>query len=185
MRNLGLSAEFLRREITEEIIMRRLSALAAVAVVVASAAFAQQAEDGRKFLMEAIEGNFADVQFGSLAQTNAESPDVKSFGQMLIIDHGEANRNAGAAATMMNIEAPTGPNAEQTAARNKMRNMKGKEFDRAFVDHMAAEHKKTVDKYRNQAKAPDPSGQYAQNILPVVEKHLQDAIDLQKKVSSK
>ena len=36
--------------------------------------------------MEAIEGNYAEVEMGKLAQSNGQSDSVKSFGQILVND---------------------------------------------------------------------------------------------------
>ena len=62
-----------------------------------------------KFLTEAIQGNFAEVAMGELAQKNGQSQDVKSYGQMLVSDHGEANKKAMEAAKAMTMNPPAGP----------------------------------------------------------------------------
>jgi putative membrane protein len=46
------------------------------------------------FLKKAIEGNFAEVSMGDLAQKNGQSDGVKSFGKMLSTDHAAANQKA-------------------------------------------------------------------------------------------
>jgi putative membrane protein len=46
------------------------------------------------FLKKAIEGNFAEVSMGDLAQKNGQSDDVKSYGKMLSTDHAAANQKA-------------------------------------------------------------------------------------------
>ena len=69
--------------------MTRLSMIAAAILMISTAAFAQDRAE-RKFITEAIQGNLAEVQLGELAQKNAESQEVKSFGQMLVTDHNAA-----------------------------------------------------------------------------------------------
>ena len=44
------------------------------------------------FLKKAIEGNYAEVGMGDLAQKNGHSDGVKSFGKMLSTDHAAANQ---------------------------------------------------------------------------------------------
>jgi putative membrane protein len=46
------------------------------------------------FLKKAIEGNFAEVSMGDLAQQNGQSDAVKSYGRMLSTDHVAANQKA-------------------------------------------------------------------------------------------
>jgi putative membrane protein len=53
-----------------------------LAILSASTCFAQDAAS-QKFLKEAIEGNFAEVQMGQLAKKQASSDGVRSFGEML------------------------------------------------------------------------------------------------------
>ena len=46
------------------------------------------------FVKKAIEGNYAEVSMGDLAQKNGQSDRVKSFGKMLSTDHAAANQKA-------------------------------------------------------------------------------------------
>jgi putative membrane protein len=72
------------------------------------------------FLKKAIEGNYAEVSMGDLAQTNGQSDGVKSFGKLLSTDHAAANQKATDAAKSMGMNPPTGPNAKQKADYDKM-----------------------------------------------------------------
>jgi putative membrane protein len=165
--------------------MRRVSIIAAVLIVASSMAFAQKEETSKVFLTEAIEGNFAEIQMGELAQKNAQNEGVRSFGQTLVDDHGKANKKALELAKSMGVTPPTGPNAKHKAASEKIAKRTGSEFDREFVQHMAQEHKNDIAKYRKQAKLKDAVGQYAEETLPVLEKHLDITMDLQKTLSKK
>jgi hypothetical protein len=61
------------------------------------------------FLKKAVEGNYAEVSMGDLAQKNGQSDSVKSFGQMLSTDHTAANQKALDTAKSMEMNPPTGP----------------------------------------------------------------------------
>ena len=61
------------------------------------------------FLKKAIEGNFAEVSMGELAQKNGQSDGVKSYGKMLSTDHAAANQKALDAAKGLGMNPPTGP----------------------------------------------------------------------------
>lgn len=161
--------------------MRRLSVMVSVLVVVGSAAFAQNDAATKKFLTEAIEGNHAEVQMGELAQKNAHSEDVKSFGQMLVADHGKANQKAMEVAKSAGLTPPSGPNAKQKAEYEKLSKRAGAAFDREFVQHMVTDHKKDIAEYRKQAKVKNAAGQYAEESLPVLQRHLDTALGLEKK----
>jgi putative membrane protein len=155
--------------------------LAAIAAVVLSSGVAQAADKASaKFLPKAIEGNFAEVEMGKLAQSNGQSEDVKSFGKMLVTDHSAANEKAMDVAKSMNVTVPTGPNEKQKADHDKMAKMKGAEFDKMFAKDMIADHKKDIKEYKAEAKESDAAGQYAKDSLPTLEKHLQTAQSLEK-----
>src|ERR1700716_2543781 len=90
------------------------------------------------FLKKAIEGNFAEVSMGDLAQKNGQSDGVKSFGKMLSTDHAAANQKAMEAAKGMGMNPPSGPNARQKADYDKMSKATGASFDKMFATHMVA-----------------------------------------------
>jgi putative membrane protein len=144
---------------------------------------AAQAQDkaSQKFLPKAIEGNYAEVEMGKLAQSNGQSEGVKSFGKMLVTDHSDANEKATKAAQSLGVTAPTGPNKKQQADYDKMSKMKGDGFDKMFAQHMVADHKKDIKEYQAESKEGDAAGQYAKDSLPVLQKHLETAQGLQKK----
>jgi putative membrane protein len=154
--------------------------LTAFATLLAAPTAWAQDKATQKFLTEAIEGNYAEVEMGQLAQQNGQSADVKSFGQMLATDHGAANRKAQETAKTMSITAPTGPNAKQKADAAKMEKLKGAAFDKAFAQHMVKDHKKDIAAYEKQAKKNDEAAQYANGELSTLRKHLQAAQSLVK-----
>jgi putative membrane protein len=94
---------------------------------------------------------------------------------MLATGHKDANDKAINTAKSLGINAPTGPNAKQKADFDKMAKMNGAAFDKMFANHMIADHKKDIAKYKSESKKQDAAGQYAQNTLPTLQKHLNEA----------
>ena len=74
--------------------MKRISLFAAAAAValVAGAGLVQAQQkvdhDSQKFLTNAMEGDYAEIDVGKLAQQNGSSQAVKDFGAKLVHDHG-------------------------------------------------------------------------------------------------
>jgi putative membrane protein len=160
--------------------MNKLSVFLTAAALVGSHPLASAADKASStFLVKAIEGNFAEVQMGELAQKNGQSPEVKSFGEMLQSDHTAANENASDAAKELGVKAPQTPNAAQKQAYDRMAKMSGAAFDKAFAQHMVADHKKDIAEYRTEAKRSDVAGKYAADTLPTLQKHLDAAQSLQ------
>ena len=83
----------------------KFTSLAIIAMLAASPALAA-GKPSQAFLKKAIEGNYAEVQMGKLAQQNGESADVKKYGQMLVDDHTAGNQKAIDAAKSLGMTPP-------------------------------------------------------------------------------
>jgi putative membrane protein len=148
-----------------------------------STAYAAE-KPSQAFLKKAIEGNFAEVEMGKLAQQNGQNDDIKKFGQMLSDDHSAANQKAIDAAKSMGITPPDGPNAKQKADYDKMTKTSGAQFDRSFATHMVADHEKDIAEYKKESRQPDAAGEYAKAEIDVLQKHLQTAKSLKSSKTS-
>jgi putative membrane protein len=159
---------------------RTLASIFTLSLILVTTPVLAQDKSSQTFLTKAIEGNFAEVEMGKLAQKNGSSDAVKAFGKMLETDHGDANKKAIQAAQTLSVTPPTGPNKEQKADYEKMAKMNGTAFDKMFSEHMVMDHKKDLAEYEKAAKAKDAAGQYTSNALPTLKKHLETAESIQK-----
>jgi len=155
----------------------KLSTTAALVMLVASPAFAAD-NASQAFLKKAIEGNYAEIEMGKLAQQNGRNDSVKQYGQMLSDDHTAANQKAIDVAKSMNVSPPDGPSAKQKAEHDKMAKMTGERFDRDFARLMVADHQKDITEYKKEAKQADAAGEYAKGEIDVLQKHLDSAKSL-------
>jgi putative membrane protein len=146
----------------------------AISIATASA----KDKQSEAFLKKAIEGNFAEVSMGDLAQKNGQSDAVKSYGRMLSTDHAAANQKALDAANSLGMNPPTGPNAKQKADYDKMSKMSGAGFDKMFATHMVADHQKDIAEYKKASKSKDAAGEYASGQIETLQKHLDAAKSL-------
>jgi putative membrane protein len=150
------------------------AALMAISIVNASA----KDKQSDSFLKKAIEGNFAEVRMGDLAQQNGQSDAVKSYGRMLSTDHAAANQKALDAAKGLGMNPPSGPNAKQKAEHDKMAKMSGADFDKMFATHMVAGHQKDIAEYKKASKKKDAAGEYASGQIDTLQKHFDAAKSL-------
>ncbi|WP_026202598.1 DUF4142 domain-containing protein [Bradyrhizobium sp. WSM2793] len=150
------------------------AALMALSIANASA----KEKQSETFLKKAIEGNFAEVGMGELAQQNGQSDVVKSYGKMLSTDHAAANQKALDAAQALGMNPPSGPNAKQKAEHDKMSKMSGAGFDNMFATHMVADHQKDIAEYKKASKSKDAAGEYASRQIDTLQKHLNAAKSL-------
>jgi putative membrane protein len=135
----------------------------------------------QSFMKEAIQGDLAEVKVGQLAQQKGESQDVKQFGQTLQQDHSQNLQQAQQLAQQDGMTPPTEPNAEQKKMYDKLSKLSGAQFDKAFAKDSVADHKKDIAKFEKEAKKQGPIAQFAQQTLPVLQKHLKMAQDIENK----
>jgi putative membrane protein len=159
--------------------MNRMVSLGAASLVMLSITSAVAKDKASEtFLKKAIEGNFAEVSMGDLAQKNGQGDDVKSYGKMLSTDHAAANQRALEAAKRLGVNPSSGPNAKQKADYEKMSKMSGAAFDKMFATHMVADHQKDIAEYMKASKAKDAAGEYASGQIETLRKHLDTARSL-------
>jgi putative membrane protein len=136
------------------------------------------------FAMKAAQGGLAEVQLGQLAAQKASNPDVKAFGQKMVDDHQKANDQLKQAAAQENIALPTEPAAKDKAEAARLEKLSGDAFDKAYMSHMVADHKKDVAEFQKEAKSgQDPQiKSFAQQTVPTLQEHLKLAQQTQAKV---
>ena len=135
----------------------------------------------QKFMTEAIQGDLAEIQVGKLAQQKGQSDEVKQFGKMLEQDHSEHLQKAQSEAQQLGVNAPSEPSAKQKSAYEKLSKASDARFDREFKQAMIKDHKEDIAKYQKEAKSKGPLADFAQQTLPVLEKHLKTAEQLPSK----
>jgi putative membrane protein len=155
-----------------------LSLGAATVLAFSTAGASAKDKPSETFLKKAIEGNFAEVSMGDLAQKNGQGDDVKSYGKMLSTDHAAANQRALEAAKGLGVNPPSEPNAKQKADYEKMSKMSGAAFDKMFATHMVADHQKDIAEYMKASKVKDAAGEYASGQIETLRKHLETAKSL-------
>jgi predicted outer membrane protein len=155
--------------------MNRVAIVLSVALSASAVGAMAKDQASQAFLKKAIEGNYAEVQMGQLAQNNAQNDDVKKYGKMLSDDHSAANQKALDAASKLGVTAPTEASAKQKSDYEKMSKLTGAAFDRMFARHMVEDHQKDLAGYKKEAKQKDAGGEYASSEIDVLQKHLDAA----------
>jgi putative membrane protein len=144
------------------------------AVKTPPAAGAKGQTSAQSFLSEAAQDGMAEVELGRLAASNASSAEVKAFGQQMVTDHGKANDEVKALAAKKSITLPKEVGAKHKAEHDKLAQLSGEAFDRAYVQAMVADHEKAVSTFKEQSTMnPDAEVKaWAAKTLPTLEEHL-------------
>lgn len=161
----------------------------AVAVaLLAMPAFAQSTKpNDAQIAAITVAANQVDIDAGKLATKQASDPEVKAFAEQMVTDHSAVNKQAAELVKKLNVtpeenELSKSLKEDGEKTREKLRKLKGEEFDRAYIDNEVKYHKavlETID------KTLLPNAQNAElkalitKVRPVIETHLEHAQKLQ------
>ena len=131
----------------------------------------------RKFMQDAAQGGMAEVQEGQMAEQKANDPEVKRFAEKMVADHSKANDKLKQIASDKGVTLPSDLPASAQRENEKLSKLSGAAFDREYMKHQVADHKKVVSEFKSATKKTrDPDvKQFAEQTLPVIEEHLQMA----------
>jgi putative membrane protein len=136
----------------------------------------------KHFLIVASIANLHEVSSGELATQKAKKPDVKSFGQMMVKDHGQAEQQLMQLAKSRGINLPSAA----TGGIQPDLNLKnaGDNFDKLYVHAMVGGHGNTVQVFQNYAvNGKDPAVKaWAQKMLPTLKMHLEQIKMIEKQM---
>jgi len=135
-----------------------------------------------EFVNKAVVGGMTEVALGKLAVANGKSEAVKKFGQKMVDDHSKAGDDLKAAAKKGGFEVPEKLDAEHQKMVDKFKDLKGEEFDKAYVKDMVEDHEKDVKEFGKASKELKDANlkEFATKTLTVVEGHLKMVKELDK-----
>jgi predicted outer membrane protein len=92
------------------------------------------------FLRDAALKNMAEVELGRMALDKATNPDIKSFAQRMIDDHGAAGNNLKSVLSGQAIEWPVQLDDKHRKTADELAKKQGADFDRDYVKAMVEGH---------------------------------------------
>jgi putative membrane protein len=150
----------------------------------AAAAKDTLSQEDRTFIKEAAIGSMAEVELSKLAQ-KSENADVKSFADHMIQDHTAVNQQLTAIATDLGVDMPKALDSEHERLRENVQTLHGKAFDEQYMHGMVEDHDKAVNLFQREERSGHNAElkQFAQKILPTLQEHQKNALELSHKVS--
>jgi len=135
--------------------------------------------------------NQMEIDMGKVAQTKGATQAVKDYGKMLVTDHQSADKDMLAFAkkngATIPMYKPTDEADQKDEKDNKemaahMKTLKGADFDKEFLSMMVQGHEKVLAKMDSQMGSiqNDELKTMLQNVKPTIQKHADQARDLQK-----
>ena len=129
-------------------------------------------EKDKTFMKKAAKGGMMEVAMGQVAEQNAQSDDVKSFGKRMVTDHSKANDELKSIASKKGVELPSKEHSAKWTS------------DKAYMDMMVADHEKDLAEFKEEASTgSDPDlKKFADDTAKMVQEHLDLAKETQGKL---
>jgi putative membrane protein len=126
----------------------------------------------KTFMKKAARGGMMEVAMGRLAEQNAKSEDVKSFGKRMVTDHSKANDELKSIAEKKGVKLPTKEPSSKWSS------------DKTYMEIMVKDHEKDLAEFQEEAKTgSDPDvKKFAEGTAKVVQEHLDLAKETQGKL---
>lgn len=158
--------------------MRISRALPAAAMAIAMFTLTALAADkAQTFVDKAAVGGMFEVESSELALRTSKDPDVKKFADMMVSDHGKANRELEALAKEQGLTVPAKLDAEHAAKLERLQQA-GAQFDAPYIEAQLEGHQATVKMFEDYASEGDNDAlqRFAVATLPTLRMHL-DSIE--------
>lgn len=130
--------------------------------------------DDAKFAVDAANGGMTEIALSKIAVEKSTNSEIKDFANMMVMDHSKAGDELKAIAVTKNITLPDSLNADSKKAADDLSKKTGKDFDKAYVDKMVADHKSTVSLFEDASKNLKDADlkAFADKTLPTIKAHL-------------
>ena len=138
----------------------------------------------RDFLMEVEKSNVQELALARLALQKTQNNNVKDFAEMLEADHNDSLKKTMDLMMKHNVPHPAGLDDARREAVSRLERLSGPTFDREFANMMVEKHRQAVEKFSAQANSGRNNDvvDFAKDLLPTLERHLQKAQELQSKL---
>lgn len=150
---------------------------------ISSTAMAADAESAvpapASFVNMAAQAGMTEVEAGKLALSKSRDPQIRSFAERMVSDHGKANSELAGLAEAKGIDTPKQLDADHRAMIDSLQAKSGPEFDAAYSQHMKMDHTKAIALFEGASRSTDADfAGFAQKTLPTLKEHKQLAAGL-------
>ena len=134
--------------------------------------------------------NESDSAFGSMAVKKGKSVDVKQFGRLMMGEHHALRQQGQQLVKKLNVTPVLPTNFDlpdkQRSAMSDLEKKSGTDFDKAYIDHEVDYHQQVLETATKALGAAQNQElkDLIQKAAPVIQKHLDRAKEIQKKLST-
>lgn len=135
-------------------------------------------ENDSKFMVETANSGMMEVEASKVAQQKATNAQVKAFADMMVNDHTKANDELKQLAASKNVTLPAAVGEDNQEDLKDLSEKSGKDFDKAYINMMVSDHKKTVGNFEDLGDNTDSDGDlkaWVNKMIPALKQHLDQA----------
>jgi putative membrane protein len=149
------------------------------------AAGVQGMQNDALFMAEAASANMLQVQLGELALERAVSPEVKGLAEQMTAGHRQVVEDLQNIAAQRNFVLPTTLGTAHQEVYDQVSAESGIGFDLAYIKRIREEQSKLLNRYEDMAEEAQTMEvkQFASKQLPLLREHLQQAEELEDRLS--
>jgi putative membrane protein len=129
------------------------------------------------FVIKAGDGGMLEYKLGQLALTRSSNSKVKELAQMMITDHGKANKELKTLALKKGIKIGASLSKKSQLEYDQLAKKTGADFDKAYAKMMVDDHKKDIALFKDaEAMGRDADiKNWASGKIPTLQHHLEMA----------
>ncbi len=160
--------------------------LVALAALALTPAVAQEAGSRltREYVQAAGQSDAFEMLEANTALAQSSDPQVRTFAQQMIQDHGKLSQALRQATTQAGVKPPPmAVGADQAPLLGALQSLRGSDFDRAYWRHQALAHRSALTTTQQYASNGDNPAirQAASSAVPIIAGHLAMAEQMQAK----
>jgi putative membrane protein len=147
---------------------------------------AQSRQMDKRFLGPVTRASMLNIAMGKMALEKSSNESVKEFARKMIADHERGLAIYKKVAERDGVTVDTQFDSKQKERLDKLSKLSGAEFDRAYARDQLKSYQRIVSYYQSEADNSTESvaTKMATNMLPAVQKHLNDTKDLNKNLTA-
>jgi putative membrane protein len=146
---------------------------------------AQSRQMDQRFLGQVTQASLLNIAMGKMALEKSSNPAVKEFAKKMVADHERGLPIFKRVAERDGVTVDLQMDAKHKERLDKLAKLSGPEFDRAYIKDQLKAYQRMVSYYQSEADNSTESvaTKMATNMLPAVQKHLNDTKDINKNLT--
>ena len=131
----------------------------------------------QNFMTQVAIGNNAEIQAGQLAATKSSNSAVQAFGQMMVMEHGQAQTDLKTLGSKVGRTISDTVDATHKQLMTTLSNLSGDNFDTAYINSQIRDHQNTLNVFQTEINSGNQSDvkAYASKYLSHIQEHLRMA----------